>query len=139
VNMENCMFSVIALCNRIFCPLLLFSCLVYSLTLKMGTKCSSGESVYFERTRLGLFFGSSTALFWALASPSVSCCNTQSEILLGRGISPSQGSYLHTGQHKHRINAHKHHTSSGIRTHDLNFGAVEDSSCLRPRPLRSAR
>jgi hypothetical protein len=25
---------------------------------------------------------------------------------LGRGISPSKGRYLHTGQHKHRINAH---------------------------------
>jgi hypothetical protein len=28
--------------------------------------------------------------------------------LLGRGISPSQGRYLHTGQHNHRINAHRH-------------------------------
>jgi hypothetical protein len=27
---------------------------------------------------------------------------------LGRGISPSQGRYLHTGQHKRRINAHRH-------------------------------
>jgi hypothetical protein len=26
----------------------------------------------------------------------------------GRGISPSQGRYLHTEQNKHRINAHKH-------------------------------
>jgi hypothetical protein len=34
-----------------------------------------------------------------------------------RGISPSQGRYLHTEQHKHRINAHIH-ASSGIRTHD---------------------
>jgi hypothetical protein len=33
---------------------------------------------------------------------------TQSVCLLGRGISPSQGRYLHTGQHKHRINAHRH-------------------------------
>jgi hypothetical protein len=39
--------------------------------------------------------------------------------LLGRGISQSQGRYLHTGQHKHRINAHTHiHASSGIRTHN---------------------
>jgi hypothetical protein len=30
---------------------------------------------------------------------------TQSVGLLGRGISPSLGSYLHTEQHKHRINA----------------------------------
>jgi hypothetical protein len=33
---------------------------------------------------------------------------TQSIRLLGRGMSPSQGRYLHTGQHKHRINAHRH-------------------------------
>jgi hypothetical protein len=31
---------------------------------------------------------------------------TQSVGLLERGISPSQGRYLHTGQHKQRINAH---------------------------------
>jgi hypothetical protein len=28
--------------------------------------------------------------------------------LLGRGISPSQGRYLHAEQHKHRINTHRH-------------------------------
>jgi hypothetical protein len=28
--------------------------------------------------------------------------------LLGRGISPSQGRYLHTDEHKHRTNAHRH-------------------------------
>jgi hypothetical protein len=33
---------------------------------------------------------------------------TQSVGLLGRGISPLQGRYLHTGQHKHRINAYRH-------------------------------
>jgi hypothetical protein len=33
---------------------------------------------------------------------------TQSVGLLGRGISPLQGLYLHTEQHKHRINAHRH-------------------------------
>jgi hypothetical protein len=33
---------------------------------------------------------------------------TQTVGLLGRGISPSQGRYLHTEQHKHRINAHRH-------------------------------
>jgi hypothetical protein len=32
----------------------------------------------------------------------------QSVGLLGRGISPSQGLYLHTEQQKHRINAHRH-------------------------------
>jgi hypothetical protein len=33
---------------------------------------------------------------------------TQSVGLLGRGISPSQGHYLHTEQHKHRINVHRY-------------------------------
>jgi hypothetical protein len=33
---------------------------------------------------------------------------TQLVGLLGRGISPSQGRYLHTEHHKHRINAHRH-------------------------------
>jgi hypothetical protein len=54
--------------------------------------------------------------------------------LLGRGISPSQGCYLHTGQHKHKINAHTNiHAFSGIRTHDPSLQAGEDCSCLRPR------
>jgi hypothetical protein len=36
------------------------------------------------------------------------------------GISPPQGRYLHTGQHKHRINTHTDiHASSVIRAHDL--------------------
>jgi hypothetical protein len=33
---------------------------------------------------------------------------TQSVGLLGRGMRPSQGRYLYTEQHKHRINAHRH-------------------------------
>jgi hypothetical protein len=42
--------------------------------------------------------------------------------------------YLHT-EHKQRINAHNTdiHALSGIRTHDPNFRASEDSSCLRLR------
>jgi hypothetical protein len=32
--------------------------------------------------------------------------HTQTAGLLGRGIRPSQGRYLHTEQHKHRINAY---------------------------------
>jgi hypothetical protein len=56
---------------------------------------------------------------------------TQSVELLGRGISPSQGRYLHTEQHKHRINAHTDiHASSGIRPHDPNVRAGKDGSCL---------
>jgi hypothetical protein len=44
---------------------------------------------------------------------------TQTVGLPGRGISPSQGRYLHTGQDEHRINAHTDiHALSGIGTHD---------------------
>jgi hypothetical protein len=53
---------------------------------------------------------------------------TQAARPLWRVISPSQDRYLHTGQHKHRINA-KHtaiHTSSGIWTHDPSVRASED-------------
>jgi hypothetical protein len=48
--------------------------------------------------------------------------------LLGRVISPSQGPYLHTGQHKQnkRIHTPNIHAFSGIRTHD-------PISCLRLR------
>jgi hypothetical protein len=59
---------------------------------------------------------------------------TQTVGLLGRVISPSQGRYLHTGQHKHRINAHTDiHALSGIRTYDPSVRASEDGSCLTPR------
>jgi hypothetical protein len=49
--------------------------------------------------------------------------------LFGRVISPSQGRYLNTGQHKHRINAYTPniHALSGIRTHDPSVRASEDS------------
>jgi hypothetical protein len=52
--------------------------------------------------------------FYGCTAPAVlgrffsSLIYTLSVGLLGRGISPSQGRYLHTGQHKHRINAHRH-------------------------------
>jgi hypothetical protein len=49
------------------------------------------------------------------------------------GIGASKGRYLHTRQHKRRINLHTDiHTSSGIWTHDPSISASEDSSCLRP-------
>jgi hypothetical protein len=47
---------------------------------------------------------------------------TQSVRLLGRVISPSQGRYLNTEQHKHRINAHR-------------YPSLERDS--NPRPQRS--
>jgi hypothetical protein len=57
---------------------------------------------------------------------------SQTAGLLGRVISSSQGLYLNTGQHKHRITPNIH-VLSGIPTHDPSVRASEDSSCLRPR------
>jgi hypothetical protein len=49
-------------------------------------------------------------------------------------IRPSQGRYIHIGQHKHRINAHTDiYALSGIRTHDPSVRVGEDISCVRPR------
>jgi hypothetical protein len=61
--------------------------------------------------------------------------NTKSVGVLGRGISPSQGLYLHTEQHKQRINSHNTdiHALSGIRTHNPSIRESEDSLRLRPR------
>jgi hypothetical protein len=50
----------------------------------------------------------SRALCWGLCRFFSFLSHTQSVRLLGRGISPSQGRYLHTGQNKHRINAHRY-------------------------------
>jgi hypothetical protein len=60
---------------------------------------------------------------------------TQLVGFIGRVIGPSQGLYLNTGQHQHRINTHTPniHTQNGIRTHDHSVRVSEDSSCLRPR------
>jgi hypothetical protein len=57
----------------------------------------------------------------------------QSVRLLGRGIRPSRGSHLHTGQHKHRINSHRHpflEWYSNPRSQRL---SQRRRSCLRPR------
>jgi hypothetical protein len=57
---------------------------------------------------------------------------TQSVGLLGEGISPSQGRWLHTGQRKHRLNAHTDiRALSEIRIHDRSVQTSEDSWCLR--------
>jgi hypothetical protein len=55
--------------------------------------------------------------------------------LLGWGISPSQGRYLNTGQHRQnkRIHISNIHALSGIRTHDPSVRASEESSWLRSR------
>jgi hypothetical protein len=55
--------------------------------------------------------------------------------LLGRVISPLQGLYLNTGQHKQnkRIHTPNIHALSGIQTHDTNVRTNEDNLYLRPR------
>jgi hypothetical protein len=56
---------------------------------------------------------------------------TQSVGLLGQVISPSQGRYLHTGQHKHRINAGTDiHALSGIWTHDPSVRARDRTATV---------
>jgi hypothetical protein len=56
---------------------------------------------------------------------------TQTVGLLGRGISPSQDRYLHTGQRKHGINAHTDiHALSGIRTHDPSVRALDRAATV---------
>jgi hypothetical protein len=51
--------------------------------------------------------------------------------LLGWVIGPTQGLYLHTGQHKH-IKMQTHiHALSRIQNCDLNIWATKDSTCLR--------
>jgi hypothetical protein len=56
---------------------------------------------------------------WALATFSLPSSYTQTVRLLGRGISPSQSLYLHTGKHNHRIYTHTDiHGPKGTRTHE---------------------
>jgi hypothetical protein len=50
--------------------------------------------------KTNLYINGSTVLCWTLAAFSISWTFTQSVGLLIRGISPSQGRYLHTGQYK---------------------------------------
>jgi hypothetical protein len=52
--------------------------------------------------------------------------------LLGRGIGPTQGLYLHRITQHRKTRTHMH-ASSGIRTHDPSVRAAEDSKCLRLR------
>jgi hypothetical protein len=71
----------------------------------------------------------STALCWTPAAFSVSWSYTQTVGLLGRVISPLQGRYLHTEQHKHRINAHRHRCFEW----DLNPRSQRSSEYFKPR------
>jgi hypothetical protein len=58
---------------------------------------------------------------------SLNSTYTQSVGLLGRGISPWQGRYLHTEQQKHRITAHRQPCL------EWNSNPRSQRSCLRPR------
>jgi hypothetical protein len=54
------------------------------------------------------FISGSTVLFWAPSAFQLRIPHTHSEGIVGRGITPSQGRYLHTRQHQHIINALKY-------------------------------
>jgi hypothetical protein len=62
----------------------------------------SKESYQFSTRSISIY--SSTAL----VDLQLLNLSTESIGLPGQGMSPSQGRYLHTGQHKNRINAHKY-------------------------------
>jgi hypothetical protein len=115
-----------------------YSDLSYSLML------SHSSHIYYSfiYSFIHSFINGCTALCWALASSySFVIFFTQSIGLLGRRISPSQGRYLHTGQHKHRRNAHTNiHATSG---HIYYFSSFSSSMALtalrRPWPLLQFR
>jgi hypothetical protein len=58
---------------------------------------------------------------------------TQSVGLLGRGIRPTQGLYLHRTTQTQNKTLTNIHALSGIRNHDPSVRAAEDISCLRTR------
>jgi hypothetical protein len=81
-------------------------------------------------TYQGSFVSDSTALCWILAV-------FQSVGLLGWRISLSQGLYLQTGQHKHRINANRHpyfEWNSNPWPHNLSNSSVAAISDIRTPP-----
>jgi hypothetical protein len=81
------------------------------------------SSIHYLSIYLSIY--GSTALCWTLAAFSVSWSFTQSVGLFGREIIPSQGRYLHTEQHKRRINTHIHPC--------LKRDSNQRSQCLRRR------
>jgi hypothetical protein len=91
----------------------------------MKESCLMCKSIYLS------IYGS-TALFWTMAPFLVSWSFTYSVGLLGWGISPSQGRYLHTRQHKNRIKASKHPCFKWDSNPWSSVWEGEDSSCLRP-------
>jgi hypothetical protein len=66
--------------------------------------CRSNIRGFFSPHRLYIHIGPSPLIFSSMII-------LQTLGLLGRVISPSQGLYLNTGQHKHRINTYTYQTS----------------------------
>jgi hypothetical protein len=83
----------VSICLRIYLSICLSACLPASLSVCLSIR----PSIYGSTALLGLDRFFSFVIFF-----------TQTVGLLGRGISPSQGRYLDTEQHKHRINEHSH-------------------------------
>jgi hypothetical protein len=79
-----------------------------------------------------LFVHASTALCWTLTA-----FKFLNPITVGRtpwtGMSPSQGRYLHTEQHRHRINAHRHPCLEWDSNPPPQCSSGEGCSCPRPR------
>jgi hypothetical protein len=73
------------------------------------------------------YYYGSRALYWAFAAFSVSWSYTQSVGLLERGISTSQGRYLHTEQHKHPCLEWDTNPRPSV------WASEDSSSCFRPR------
>jgi hypothetical protein len=101
------------------------------LVLKLSIRQASMEPIFifFLLFPLGILLP-----LWSIGLISQFLDHSQTVGLLRRLISSSQGLYLNTGRHKHRINAYTHLTSMPW------VGANEDSTCLSPlgycdRPL----
>jgi hypothetical protein len=115
----NCLFTKLDK-NRRSCQLLRENLyMLHFITRKAIHELNSKCDIWTTWNIFNYYYYGSTALCWALADFSVSWPYTQSVGLLGRGMSPSQGRYLHT-----------------IQTSMLwvvpSVRASEDSSCLRP-------
>jgi hypothetical protein len=94
----------------VYISLYLSICLSVYLSMYLSVYLSTYLSVY-----LCMYLSTYPSIHVWMYSPlldlgrfSVSWSFSQSVGLLGRGISPSQGRYVHIGQHKHRINTHRH-------------------------------
>jgi hypothetical protein len=96
--------------------------------------------IWVRPLQMSFFFSLALQPHWALASAfSASWLFLQTVQLLGRVISSSQGLYLNTGQHKHRINTYTHQTSMpcvGFEPTIPTSERAKISTCLRPLGYR---